>query len=97
MTKLHKQRCETCEYIDKERYRYYYCKFAKQMLEGEDLAFIEKIGCYSHSSVMDEKNKVLDMFLKEMRGEMTAPFEYLDWDSIEAAYIRLRSKRDGKL
>jgi hypothetical protein len=38
----------------------------------------------------DARDKVLDLFLKEMRAEMTAPFEYLDWDSIEAVYIRLR-------
>lgn len=38
----------------------------------------------------DEREKVLDVFLAEMRAEMQPPFEYVDWDSVEAVYIRLR-------
>jgi hypothetical protein len=43
-----------------------------------------------------ERERVLDKFLKDMRAEMTSPFEYLDWDSIEAVYIRLREGKDGE-
>lgn len=45
-----------------------------------------------HSNHLSERDKVLDKFLKEIRVEMSPPFEYLDWDSIEAVYIKLRQQ-----
>jgi uncharacterized lipoprotein YehR (DUF1307 family) len=69
------------------------------LIEPISQAQSKYMGCASHSDFKSEREKmleVLDLFLKEMRGGMTAPFEYLDWDSIEAVYIRLRQIKDGE-
>jgi hypothetical protein len=41
--------CETCKHIDKTSYRHYYCTFAKEELDGDELVFLARVGCASHS------------------------------------------------
>lgn len=36
------------------------------------------------------RNQTLDDFLKEIKGDVDPALDYIDLDSIEAAYIRLR-------
>jgi len=43
--------CETCKHIDKTNYRHYYCTFAKEELDGDELTFLARVGCSSHSEL----------------------------------------------
>ena len=47
----HPQRCDTCNHFDKDApTRYSRCNELKEQIDGEDIAFVAKIGCASHSS-----------------------------------------------
>jgi len=49
MIELHPQRCDTCSHFDKYApSRYSQCKKLGIQVDGEDIAFIAKIGCASH-------------------------------------------------
>ena len=140
--------CDTCNHfwVDAPT-RYSQCKKLGIQIDGEDIAFIIKIGCASHSSFTcdipsskeliqlathdfknreerkglhdqpswtsgwitgflserkpvwgkerEEKvrNDTLDEYYNELQKEIGESMDYIDWDSIEAVYIRMRGKK----
>lgn len=55
-----KRTCSTCKHIDKTSYRYYYCTVAKTEIDGDEMAFLARVGCTSHSDFRNARNAVLD-------------------------------------
>lgn len=84
--------CDTCNHIDKTSYRHYYCTLGKNELEGEDLAFLARVGCKSHSNnrcIPITDNKMCEMCSKSERAdERTTVLDELRdrLDTIRRAY-----------
>jgi len=44
------------------------------------------------SELKKERERVLDKYLDELQKEIGESMDYIDWDSVEAVYIRVRGE-----
>lgn len=85
----HPYRCEMCAYWDKDKHPHTICKLTNDALEGEDIAFIERHGCCSHSQHQSAEQRIADV-IKELEETICKTDELYTMDFTGDAYNSLR-------
>jgi len=66
-------------------------KFAKDCMCNK---YANCTDCQQHDTAIRkaERERVLDKYLDELQKEIGESMDYIDWDSVEAVYIRVRGE-----
>ena len=71
----HRYRCETCKHFYKDSpTRYSLCRKFDQLIDGEDIWFVSRIGCAPHSDAIATEQRIEDVIgeLERIESQSTS-------------------------